>query len=183
MNLRRLLRDNGAEADLIVQHAGCYSLDEGGLWLDVEEFEKAASMGLRLADQSDSVAAAQALDEAIETYGGDLLPSEPYEEWTLARRRALQDRFAQTLRARARLARSAGDLDLAIRLAQRLLDLDAADEESHRQLILDFLQTGQRSRAVAQMDVCRQALRRYLDVEPADETLSLFRQITKGHIG
>jgi DNA-binding SARP family transcriptional activator len=177
MNLRRILREEGAGADFIVQQAGCYYLKQDGLWLDVEEFERAALLGLRLEDQGETTAAIQALDEAIAVYGGDLLPAEPYEEWTLSPRRELQDRFVQTLRARARIARSVSDYNSAIRLTQRLLDLEPADEEWHRRLIEDYLAKGERSRAIAQMESCRQALRRHLDVEPSPETQKLFERL------
>ena len=177
MNLRRLLSVSGDGSDFIVLRAGCYYLDADNFWLDTEEFATAASTGLRLEAEGDFAAAAQALDAAIEAYVGDLLPAEPYEEWTLSARRELLERFAQALRARARLARAGRDYDLSIRLRQRLLDLDPAEEESHRQLVQDFLQTGQRSRALAQMEACRQALRRYLDAGPSRETQLLFATI------
>jgi DNA-binding SARP family transcriptional activator len=132
----------------------------------------------RLEARGEVSAASQALDTAIGLYYGDLLPAEPYEEWTIGPRRRLQDTFAEALQRRARIARAQSDYEMSVRLTSRLLDGDPANEEAHRQLISDYGQLGQRSRAVAQMDACRLALRVHLGVQPDPETLLLFARVT-----
>jgi DNA-binding SARP family transcriptional activator len=178
MTLRRLLdaADDGA-GSLIGFRAGCYYVEDAELWLDTDAFETAVENGLRLDAAGDGPAAARAFDDAIALYGGDLLPGELYEDWTLSRRRKLQDRLAEALHHRAGIARGAGDYQLSIRLNQQLLELDPALEAAHRQVILDYLQTGQRSRALQQTRACREALRRHLGAEPDAETRALFARI------
>jgi DNA-binding SARP family transcriptional activator len=179
MALRRLLGASSASTsgELIGFSAGCYFADMTDVGLDVDDFESHVQQAVRLESAGDNGGAAMSFDHAIEGYGGELLPVEIYEDWTATRRRQLQDRFADALRRRARLARMAGDDELPIRLDQRLLELDAADEAAHRQLILDYLHAGQRSRAAHQAEACREALARHLGAAPDAETLAVFAQI------
>jgi DNA-binding SARP family transcriptional activator len=178
MTLRRLLgQQRGEPARLIGFRAGTYYIEPDQIWLDVDEFEAGIDRALHLEAAGEIAAAGVALDGAIALYGGDLLPGELYEDWTLSRRQQLQDRFADALQHRGRIARGEGNYDLSIRHNRRLLDLDPAFETAHRQLILDYLQTGQRSRAVQQMDACRQALRRHVGAEPDAETRAVFARL------
>jgi DNA-binding SARP family transcriptional activator len=178
MALRRLLSPaSGASDEIIGFQAGCYFVDVTRVKLDVDDFDSDMGQAVHLEVTGDLDGAAQVLDRAIDGYGGDLLPVEIYEDWTAARRRHLQDQFAGALRRRARIARTFGDLETSIRLNHRLLDIDAADEATHRQLVLDYLHAGQRSRAVQQAEACREALARHLGAGPEPETLAVFASI------
>jgi DNA-binding SARP family transcriptional activator len=175
--LRRLLdagRDGGS---FVTYSAGCYSLAFDDIWLDTEamiDFVRSAS-DLEVAGRHQE--AANALDQALMLYAGDLLPADLYEEWTQFHREQLQNIFANALTRRAELARAAFDHELSIQLNRRLLELDPSLEEAHRRLMLDYLAIGQRSRAFAQMEACRRALKRQLGVQPATETLAVFDQL------
>jgi DNA-binding SARP family transcriptional activator len=179
MALRRLIDPPGiGAASLVGFRAGCYFIDAADIRVDTEEFTATVAEAARLEARGEVSAASQALDTAIGLYYGDLLPAEPYEEWTIGPRRRLQDTFAEALQRRARIARAQSDYEMSVRLTSRLLDGDPANEEAHRQLISDYGQLGQRSRAVAQMDACRLALRVHLGVQPDPETLLLFARVT-----
>ena len=43
-----------------------------------------------------------------------------------------------------------------------------------------YAATGQRTRALRQMEVCREALARHLGVEPEPETVAMYRELTAG---
>jgi DNA-binding SARP family transcriptional activator len=177
MALRRHL-ELGQAGDvhaLIGFKAGCYFIDASRLRLDVDEFEAAVTEARLAETERYPGAASRSYDEAISLYRGDLLPSELYEDWTVGRRQGLQDLFSDALQRRSGLARQANDYDLSIRLSHRLLELDPASESAHRRLILDYLKTGQRSRAVQQADACRAALLRHLGAEPDAETRAVFK--------
>ncbi len=64
--------------------------------------------------------------------------------------------------------------------ARRILQLEPWREEAHRQLMLLLAQSGQRSAALAQYELCRQALRSELNVEPDAATLELVARIRAG---
>jgi DNA-binding SARP family transcriptional activator len=177
--IRKLLDDGKSASESIVRfRAPSYAIEASELWLDTEAFEDAVSRAIHYESLRDDAAAATALDEAIALYGGDLLPADAYEDWTVELRQRLQDVHTDALQRRAQLARNGGDFDLSIELNRRLLTRDPAYEPAHRQLILDYLATGQRSRAAAQMAACKDALERHLGVAPDDATLAVFRRVT-----
>jgi DNA-binding SARP family transcriptional activator len=176
--LRRLLDAGGSASESVIRfRAPSYGIEASELWLDTEAFEDAVARAGHYEALREDEAAATALDEALGLYGGDLLPADAYEEWTVETRQHLQDVHTDALQRRARLARDAGDHDLSIELNRRLLTRDPAFEPAHRQLMLDYLATGQRSRAAAQMQVCSEALRRHLGVVPDAATRAVFRRI------
>jgi DNA-binding SARP family transcriptional activator len=178
MTLRRVLEQTAPGAGARVAFgAGSYHLDAHELWLDVDAFNAAIERGRGLAKAGDQAKAAEAYDTAIALYGGELLPGELYEEWTAGRRQRLQDRYVEALQHRAALGRLGGDSELSIRLLERVLEVDPALEAAHRQLILDYLQLGQRSRAAQQVEACREALRRHLGEEPDRESMAVFARV------
>jgi len=63
-------------------------LEAAHLWVDVDAFELAAEAG--------------DLRAAVELYGGDLLPEDRFESWTVERRDQLHARFARRLLDHAR---------------------------------------------------------------------------------
>jgi DNA-binding SARP family transcriptional activator len=176
LTLRRVLDADHEGPSLVGHRDGRYAIVAEDIWLDTEAFLDLVRRSAAL-ESRDALTAAGFLDEAIEIYRGELLPSDLYEEWTQRARGQLQDAFIDALRRRARLARGSDDIDLSIRLNQRLLEQDPSLEDAHRQLILDYLATGQRARAFHQIEVCTRALRRHLGVSPSAETLAIFARV------
>ena len=177
--VRKLLDDGrGANESIVRFRAPSYAIEASELWLDTEAFEDAVARATHYEALNDQDGAATALDEALGLYAGDLLPADAYEDWTVELRQRLQDVHTDALQRRAHLARNAGDHDTSIELNRRLLTRDPAFEPAHRQLMLDYLATGQRSRAAAQMATCKEALERHLGVDPDETTLAVFRRVT-----
>jgi DNA-binding SARP family transcriptional activator len=177
--IRKLLDvGKGASESVVRFRAPSYAIEASELWLDTDAFEDAVARATHYEALRDDAAAATALDEAIALYAGDLLPADVYEDWTVELRQRLQDVHTDALQRRAQLARNAGDFDTSIELNRRLLTRDPAFEPAHRQLMLDYLATGQRSRAASQMAACKDALERHLGVEPDDATIAVFRRVT-----
>ena len=98
-------------------------------------------------------------------YGGELLPDEPYEEWTLGPRARLRERRLAVLRSEGRW--------------EEVLREDAADEEAHRALMRRCMASGDRRAAARQFRLLREELSR-LGVEPSEETLALQRELRRG---
>ena len=98
-------------------------------------------------------------------YGGELLPDEPYEEWTLGPRARLRERRLAVLRSEGRW--------------EEVLREDAADEEAHRALMRRCMASGDRRAAARQFRLLREELSR-LGAEPSGETLALQRELTRG---
>src|SRR5947209_3683928 len=98
-------------------------------------------------------------------YGGELLPDELYEEWTLGPRGRLRERRRAVMRSQGRW--------------EEVLREDAADEEAHRALMRRWVASGDRPAAARQFRLLRDELAR-LGAEPSEETLALQRELTRG---
>jgi TolB-like protein/DNA-binding SARP family transcriptional activator len=124
------------------------------------------------------LAAAGELKEAAALYRGELLegvslPDAGFADWLLVERTRLHD-VAVGVLARLLSTQSGGE---AIGTAQRLLQLDPTREETHRALMRLYVAQGDRSQALRQYHVCRENLRRNLEVEPEPETERLYKDI------
>jgi DNA-binding SARP family transcriptional activator/Tfp pilus assembly protein PilF len=98
-------------------------------------------------------------------YGGELLPDDAYEEWTLGRRARLRERRLSVLRAEGRW--------------EEVLREDPADEESHRGLMRRHMANGDAPAVARQFRLLRDELAR-LGAEPSAETLALQRELMRG---
>ncbi|MGZ6641709.1 MAG: ATP-binding protein [Solirubrobacteraceae bacterium] len=137
---RRALGDRGA----VVLRGGVVELaPDAEVIIDVERFERG--------DDS--------------AYGGELLPDQLYEQWTLGPRARLRERRIALMRSQGRW--------------EELLREDPADEEAHRALMRRGVASGDRAAAARQFRLLRDQLAR-LGAEPSDETLALQRELTRG---
>jgi DNA-binding SARP family transcriptional activator len=114
--------------------------------VDVDEFEQLATRALDVNDR-------EAVEPALERYGGVLLPADPYEEWTVARREHARRRHMELLRRARRW--------------EALLVEDAADEEAHLALMRASLEAGDRRAALRQYERMDRALRDELGMTPS----------------
>src|SRR5215217_4943043 len=98
-------------------------------------------------------------------FGGELLPDERYEQWTLGPRARLRERRLALMRSEGRW--------------EEVLREDPADEEAHRALVRRHAASGDRPAAARQFRLLRDELSR-LGAEPSAETLALQRELTRG---
>ncbi|MCC7428042.1 MAG: hypothetical protein IT557_14165 [Alphaproteobacteria bacterium] len=165
--IRAVLPEDGAgvqlESDLETVRLAAPA-EEVDLW----RFEALAESG-----EAARLAAAAAL------YQGDVLAGialpEPLEQWFAPYQRAAR---GKALALAERLSHLVGTEPAIIVpasqfLAERLLAADPAAEEAHRALIRLHLHQGRTNAALRQFELCREALRRELDVEPEPETVAL----------
>jgi hypothetical protein len=127
---------------------------------------------------------AETADEAqwaalLDGYRGDLLAGS-YDDWVLAERAALQQRYLALLEERIARQRIVGDLQGAIRTTRRLLAHDPLREEPYRHLMELHYRAGDRAAALREFERCEALLRAELDTEPMPETLALRDSILRG---
>jgi DNA-binding SARP family transcriptional activator/tetratricopeptide (TPR) repeat protein len=120
--------------------------------VDAVEFERAATAGV---GQGTAEAAAEALD----WYGGVLLPDDLYEPWTEQPRERLSMLHQQLLRQAQRW--------------EQLLDIDPADEEAHVALMRAHLDRGDRTSALRQFERMDRTMRRELGIGAGPEATAL----------
>jgi DNA-binding SARP family transcriptional activator/ATP/maltotriose-dependent transcriptional regulator MalT len=124
--------------------------------IDVVEFERAAKRALTAGDSGQSANVAR-------RFVGEVLPEEPYQEWTVAPRERVRRVYLDLLRAGG--------------LWSELADADPTDEAAHRGLIMDHFRAGRLHAAIRQFQRLRTTLARDLGVLPSPQTVALYRQI------
>ncbi|MCB0188556.1 MAG: DUF2791 family P-loop domain-containing protein, partial [Caldilineaceae bacterium] len=123
------------------------------------------------------------LQRALDLYKGDFLTgfyvraAPDFETWMLRERTRLREVMVQGIATLAHRHAKQGDLSRAIAAAQRLLHLEPWREEAHRWLMEWLAQSGQRSAALAQYEVCCRALSAELAVEPSGATRKLYERL------
>jgi len=141
------------ELDAVVQPATA--------WLDAAVFDQAAAVALAGRDPT-------ACRAALEHYGGDYLPDEPYAEWVVRRREALHARRQALLLHLARLSGAVGDLEEAEQCLRAVLASDACHEDAAATLMGLLAAAGQRSAALRVYQALATALETDLELAPGD---------------
>jgi DNA-binding SARP family transcriptional activator len=114
---------------------------------------------------------------AVALYGGDYLPDDLYEDWTIALRERLRSAYQRLLLAWSEALAGQGACEQAIEVTEHLLLLDPSLEAAHRALMGYYCVAGWRDRAVQQYRRCATALQRELGIEPGPETQELYHRI------
>ncbi|MFN8443722.1 MAG: BTAD domain-containing putative transcriptional regulator [Caldilineaceae bacterium] len=123
------------------------------------------------------------LTAAVEIYQGELMAGfvldgcPEFELWLTTERAHRLQQMVQTLDTLIQCHRAQQNYPIALAFVQRWLALTPWAEEAHRQAIFLFAASGQRSAALQQYAVCRQALATEFGVEPATETTVLYEEI------
>jgi DNA-binding SARP family transcriptional activator len=178
--LRRALGATNPRAKYIVYRDGYYSLNRSLAWeVDRDRFVAAAERGRRGEDPGTSSDAVAVLESAVAAYAGPLFDGDPAADWFLPERTALQELFLQVLERLATLLVERGELDGAQYALDRLLREDGCRESAHRLLMSCFARRGQRDMVARQFQRCTARLDADLGITPSDETVDLFRTLTR----
>jgi DNA-binding SARP family transcriptional activator len=148
-------------------------------WLDLALFEAI----LKHPDPT-----TEQLRAAVDLYQGEFLEdfhvrdAALFEEWQHSQREHLHQAAQRLTMRLVQRYGQAGEYDAAISYAQRLLAREPWLEEGHQQLMVLYARTGQRGAALAQYELCCQALDSEYGVPPSDETNAIYDRILAGEI-
>ena len=147
------------------------ALESSAFETDVARFDSLAQQG-----------ATGSLSEAAALYRGDLLQgfslrSEDFAGWLRTERERIHTHAVQVLSKLLTLQADGGDVTSAITTAQRLLSLDPFNEAGYRALMRLYVADARQDQALRQYEICRDRLRRELDVAPEPATEALHREI------
>ncbi|MFK7802193.1 MAG: tetratricopeptide repeat protein [Anaerolineae bacterium] len=137
---------------------------------------------------ADQFLESSAMRQSVKVYTGPFLDdfylrdASLFERWVEQERQTYHQKAAEYLYRLGAEAAESGDVEQAVQDYQQLLALDPWREEGYRQLMKLLAENGQRGAALAQFDLCRQALQAELDVEPTAETIQLYEQIKAGKL-
>jgi LuxR family maltose regulon positive regulatory protein len=137
---------------------------------DAAEFLQQAEAAQRSRRDEDFAAAAA-------LYGGDYLPDDIYEDWTIELRERLCSAYERLLLAWGEALAGEGACERAIEVTEHLLHVDPTLEAAHRALMGYYAAAGWRDRAVQQYRRCALALQQKLGIEPDPETTELYHRI------
>jgi predicted ATPase/DNA-binding SARP family transcriptional activator/DNA-binding CsgD family transcriptional regulator len=143
---------------------------DGPLWTDVQAFEEAAAYASRSGEPA-------AYRAALELYAGDLLPEDPYEDWTQARREGLRQTHLDLLVEMALIYEEREDYTSAIEALRQAIAEEPVNEEAHRGLMRLYARGGRRQQALSQYQQLAKALARQLDAEPDPASRRLHQEI------
>jgi DNA-binding SARP family transcriptional activator len=175
--LRRALRA-AADVPVVVLEAGAYRFDAAlELWVDVDEFERHVEAGHRLEASGDLAAAVDEYELATALYQGDFLADDPYEEWPVLMRERLRVAYLDTLDRLSHLYFAQHQYGSCVTLCKVIVQRDPCREDAHRRLMRCFSRQGQTHLALRQYQVCADALRAELTVDPDPSTIALRDQI------
>jgi adenylate cyclase len=127
-------------------------------------------------------------DEAAELLRGEFLEglylhdNPEFDNWLLGERERWRRRAEVVLRHIIEGHTRRGRYSDALRETQRLLQRTPWNEEAQRHAMRLLAWTGQRGAALRQFEVCKRVLSEELDVQPASETIALYRQIHAGQL-
>lgn len=179
--LRTALSASGAtKAGLrIVCREWCYGLPSGTrVWVDSEAFEHLLSIGRHAEQTQQFPQASAAYEAALDLYQGDFLSEDYYADWTQERRLRLDAARLDTFDRLSMLSLAQGDSQAALEYCRQLLGIDRCREDVHQRMMHCYALLGQRTQALRQYEICTQALRKDLDLEPLPETTELYQKIS-----
>jgi DNA-binding SARP family transcriptional activator len=163
----------GRSAFVLAQNGG-YRLNPDAVSVDADEFEQACSAGMRSFADGDSATAISRFEAAVALYRGDYLADDRYSEWAFLERERLRDLATIPLRALAELR--SDDPDAAIGYLQRLAEMEPFDNEIQRQLLVQLVKQGRRSRAVREYQAFQMRLLRAFNDKPTFDLAEIVAQ-------
>ena len=143
--------------------------------LDVTEFTAVLAAAKSSADRQERTGL---LQTAVDIYKGDLLPG-LYQEWILARREKLAQRYVQALEELVELHSVLRNFAPAVRAAQRLLRYDPLYEAGTYRLMELYAYQNERARALHTYHTYASLLERELSVDPGSEIQALYDQLRR----
>ena len=165
-NIRRMM---GPES-ITLSDGVVHLYPAGGLYVDVDAFERAAAHARRSNDLA-------ALQDALSLWTGPLLPEDQYAEWALNHQERLTEIHAAVATSVGLQLSKQGEPEAALALLEQLAAVRPHDEHLHRALINALAALGRRWEAIEAYERLRDALDEAYAAEPEPETKALYRRL------
>ena len=180
-NLRNLLyrlREALPDADryLDVGSKNIWWRPDAPFRVDLDEFELASDRVKKAQESGEPETLRKALEEAVEAYGGDLLPS-CYDDWIFPEREQLSQASLRVLEKLVEILEENQEFEAAIKNSQQLLRQDQLHEDSYRRLMRLHSLNGEKARALRAYHTCVDVLEKELGMEPGQATRELYQQL------
>ena len=166
----------GTERVLLVEPEWIQVNAAADVWLDVAVLEEVYARVQGCPGEALDAAAAAALRQAVDGYGGDLLEG-CYRDWCLFERERLQNIYLAMLDKLMTFCEAHHDFEDGLLYGERILRVDRVRERTHRRLMRLHYLAGDRAAALRQFERCSAILAEELGVEPSQRTLTLYQQV------
>lgn len=182
--LKKALEPEGIPAGTYLKNTHLSEIgfnSESHYWLDVQVFEGEVNKVLACPFQTVDQDKVVGLESVLQLYQGELLEGF-YENWALRERERLRALHVKSEMYLLQYFEFHEAWEKAIAYGQKILELDPLREEIHRELMRLYLMNGQRTLALRQYEICRQALEEEFGASPMQGTHTLYTHIlTKGN--
>ena len=175
-DLHRSLGDAMEGRSPISHREGRYCIDiDGGVGIDVIDFEAAIDEGDRLMAAGDSDGAIASFHRAQDLYVGDLVAGSDVRR--MLEKERLRARYLWMLARLADEYLAIGDYDNSLKSALQLLGQDPCREDAHRLAMRCYVRIGARAQALRQYELCRATLSIEFEVLPEASTDALYELV------
>ncbi len=162
------LREPGQAPFFITRRDNLYGVNPAAkIDLDIDDFQVLANS-----------AELEDLQTAHTIYQGDYLCENCSESWSAPLRDRLRELYLQSGDRLATILFDTGQWDESMRICHDLLAVDPCHEPAFRTLMRCHAARGNRSAVHSVYQRCVSILREDMDVEPSDETISLYDELT-----
>jgi DNA-binding SARP family transcriptional activator len=149
------------------------------VWVDFEEFERHLQSGRQLEASGQLPGAITEYEIAASLYHGDFLQEDLYDDWPVLTRERLRVAYLDVLDRLSQIYFSRGQYAASVALCQQILERDNCREDAHCRLMRCFSRQGQSRLALRQYQICIDALRQELEIDPEPATTQLAERIRR----
>ncbi|HXH20675.1 MAG TPA: BTAD domain-containing putative transcriptional regulator [Dehalococcoidia bacterium] len=176
--IRSTLAEVAAEsAKCVLVRQGACGLDPSVVSTDLWDFQQRLASARQALESRDTAGTRSHLVSALAMYHGELLESDPYEEWVVEPRRTLSAAYYQALSWVTTQSAKDDDWRSVLDYASLMVKKEPFDEAAHRWLMQAHWRLGNRSQALQQYRACEEVLKAELGLPPSEETRRLFEVI------
>jgi len=161
----------------IIQKAGLISIDPEMIRIDVDEFINFGALAIENERLKQFDSALEFYEKACTLYKGDYFSEEPYLEWITRKRDLFRSRYMELLQKKALLHEELDQTEKAIQTWCLTLNTDPYFETAYQNLMILYADSGRKKKAMDLFSKYTLLLKKELEIEPMEETLSLFKAI------
>jgi DNA-binding SARP family transcriptional activator len=144
--------------------------------LDILEFENSYQVISGIRGQALDQQGLRLAQSAVDLYKGELLEG-CYQDWCIYERERYKDMYFVLVEKLMGYCEHNHRYEAGILYGKKLLGLDHARESTHVRLMRFYYLLGDRTGALRQFELCKEALKQELDIEPGSKTLEVYHQI------
>jgi LuxR family maltose regulon positive regulatory protein len=172
LNHKQTLKQN-----FVIYRDGDYQLSSNFSYrIDTEAFDRLLGEGETARRARDFDACVKAFEAAIALYRGEFMKG-GYDLWMEEPRAYYGEQYIRMLVVLTEIAQKNDDWSQALELAQKILRDDPFREDIHCKVMRAYAALGNRVAVREQFETLREVLKKELGVEPAAETVRLYKEL------